>query len=161
MSLKHSENLIRTPDFTGVPNLENLILEECTRLRKIFMKSLKTLVLPGCLKLKKFPDIVGSSFGWNCIYNLLAFGNSVKDNFKQGAAVEASFGRNCKLPASIERLSGLVLLNLKDWKNLESLPSTINGLRSLRTLHLFDCSTLENVPESLGKVESLEVRLSC
>ena len=56
------------------------------------------------------------------------------------------------MPASIERLSGLVLLNLKDWKNLESLPSTINGLRSLRTLHLFYC-TLENVPESLGKVE--------
>ena len=65
------------------------------------------------------------------------------------------------LPASIELLSGLVLLNMKDCKNLESLPSTINGLRSLRTLHLFDCTTLENVPESLGKVESLEVRLSC
>ncbi|KAK9205229.1 hypothetical protein WN943_015496 [Citrus x changshan-huyou] len=35
MCLKHSENLIRTPDFTGVPNLEDLILEECTSLREI------------------------------------------------------------------------------------------------------------------------------
>ena len=35
MSLKHSENLIRTPDFTGAPNLEQLILEGCTRLHEI------------------------------------------------------------------------------------------------------------------------------
>ncbi|GAY66171.1 hypothetical protein CUMW_246660 [Citrus unshiu] len=60
------------------------------------------------------------------------------------------------LPASIELLSGNVLLNLKDCKNLKSLPSTINGLRSLRTLYLSGYSKLKNVPETLGKVESLE-----
>ena len=65
------------------------------------------------------------------------------------------------LPASIELLSGLVLLNLKDCKNLEILPSTINGLRSLRKLYLSGCSKIKNVTENLGKVESLEVRLSC
>ncbi|KAK9205208.1 hypothetical protein WN943_015475 [Citrus x changshan-huyou] len=87
MKLSHSENLIKTPDFTKVPNLEVLDLEGCTRLReihpslllhkelillnlkgctslttlpgKIFMESLKTLILSGCLKLKKFPDIIG------------------------------------------------------------------------------------------------------
>ncbi|GAY66166.1 hypothetical protein CUMW_246610 [Citrus unshiu] len=62
------------------------------------------------------------------------------------------------LPASIELLSGNVLLNLKDCKNLKSRPSTINGLRSLRTLYLSGCSKLKNVPETLGKVESLENR---
>ena len=78
LKLSHSENLIKTPDFTKVPNLEVLDLEGCTRLReihqsllrhnklillnlkgctslttlpgKIFMESLKTLVLSGCSK---------------------------------------------------------------------------------------------------------------
>ncbi|GAY63706.1 hypothetical protein CUMW_227790, partial [Citrus unshiu] len=87
MKLSHSENLIKTPDFTKVPNLEELDLEGCTRLREIhqsllrhnklillnlkgctslttlpgeiFMKSLKTLVLSGCLKLRKLPRVVG------------------------------------------------------------------------------------------------------
>ncbi|KAK9205232.1 hypothetical protein WN943_015499 [Citrus x changshan-huyou] len=91
LKLSHSENLIKTPDFTKVPNLKVLDLEGCKRLReihpsllrhnklillnmkgctslttlpgKIFMESLKTLVLSGCSKLKKFPDIVMRSMG--------------------------------------------------------------------------------------------------
>ncbi|KAK9205206.1 hypothetical protein WN943_015473 [Citrus x changshan-huyou] len=31
MKLSHSQHLIKTPDFTGVPNLDELILEGCTR----------------------------------------------------------------------------------------------------------------------------------
>ncbi|KAK9200083.1 hypothetical protein WN944_015278 [Citrus x changshan-huyou] len=90
MKLSHSKNLIKTPDFTKVPNLEELDLEGCTRLReihpslllhnklillnlkgctslttlpgKIFMKSLKTLVLSGCLKLRNFPHVTGIDF---------------------------------------------------------------------------------------------------
>ncbi|KAK9205245.1 hypothetical protein WN943_015512 [Citrus x changshan-huyou] len=80
---------------------------------------------------RRFQEVANIS-GWELkdrnfqtLWEVLLDGTE-RDNFKQGAAVEASFGRNCKLPASIERLSGLVLLNLKDWKNLESLPSTIN-----------------------------------
>ncbi|KDO38943.1 hypothetical protein CISIN_1g046123mg, partial [Citrus sinensis] len=108
------------------------------------MKSLKTLVLSGCLKLKKFPDIVGKSS-----QRKLQAGISSWSFILEGTAIRG-------LPASIELLSGSVLLNLKDCKNLKSLPSTINGLRSLRTLYLSGCSKLKNVPETLGKVESLE-----
>ena len=35
MRLSHSKNLIRTPAFTGAPNLEELILDGCKRLREI------------------------------------------------------------------------------------------------------------------------------
>ncbi|KAJ4705484.1 TMV resistance protein like [Melia azedarach] len=62
-----------------------------------------------------------------------------------------------EFPLSVEFLSGLVLLNLKDCKNLESLPSDIiNGLKCLTTLNLSGCSKLENVPENLREVERLE-----
>ncbi|KDO39756.1 hypothetical protein CISIN_1g0159832mg, partial [Citrus sinensis] len=130
------------------------------------MKSLKTLVLSGCLKLKKFPDIVqvlwdGTdirelSFAIELLFRLVQEfpeKTSSKDQLLEihleGTAIRG-------LPASIELLSGNVLLNLKDRKNLKSLPSTINGLRCLRMLHLSGCSKLKNAPETLGKVESLE-----
>ncbi|KAK9205209.1 hypothetical protein WN943_015476 [Citrus x changshan-huyou] len=129
MELSHSENLIKTPDFTEVPNLEELDVEGCTRLReihpslllhnklillnlkgctslttlpgKIFMKSLKTLVLSGCLKLRKFPHVAGSM---ECLRELLLDGTDIKE-----------------LPLSIELLSGLVQLTLNDCKSLRRL----------------------------------------
>ncbi|ESR54963.1 hypothetical protein CICLE_v10024485mg, partial [Citrus x clementina] len=164
MKLSHSENLIKTPDFTKVPNLEVLDLEGCTRLReihpslllhkelillnlkgctslttlpgKIFMESLKTLILSGCLKLKKFPDIIG---GMECLQELRLDGIDIKE-----------------LPLSIELLTRLELLNLNDCRSLVRLHSNINGLKSLKTLNLSGCFKLENVPETLGQVESLE-----
>ncbi|KAJ4705482.1 NBS-like putative resistance protein [Melia azedarach] len=165
MRFSHCKNLVRTPDFTGVPYLEELILEGCIRLceihpslllhkkiillnlkdctnlttlpSKIAMESLRELILSGCSKLRIFPEIVGSM---ECLRRLLLDGTAVKE-----------------LPLSVELLSGLVLLNLKDCKNLESLPSDIiNGLKCLKTLNLSGCSKLENVPENLREVESLE-----
>ncbi|KAK9205268.1 hypothetical protein WN943_015535 [Citrus x changshan-huyou] len=163
MSLKHSENLIRTPDFTGAPNLEQLILEGCTRLHeihpsllvhkkliflnlkgctslttlpaKIFMKSLETLVLSGCLKLKKFPDIVGSM---ECLQELHLDETDVKE-----------------LPPSIELLSGLVRLTLYGCKNLERIPNTISALKYLSTLNLSGLLKFREFPEIVESMEQL------
>ncbi|XP_052293003.1 TMV resistance protein N-like isoform X3 [Citrus sinensis] len=165
MKLSHSQNLIKIPDFTEVSNLEVLDLEGCTRLReihpslvrhnklillnlkgctslttlpgKIFMESLKTLVLSGCSKLKKFPDIVMRSMG------------DLTELFLDGTSI-------AEVPSSIELLTRLELLNLNDCRSLVRLPNSINGLKSLKTLNLSGCFKLENVPETLGQVESLE-----
>ncbi|KAH9725732.1 ADP-ribosyl cyclase/cyclic ADP-ribose hydrolase [Citrus sinensis] len=165
MKLSHSQNLIKIPDFTEVSNLEELDLEGCTRLReihlslllhkklillnlkgctslttlqgKIFMESLKTLVLSGCSKFKKFPDIVMRSMG------------DLTELFLDGTSI-------AEVPSSIELLTRLELLNLNDCRSLVRIPSSINGLKSLKTLNLSGCFKLENVPETLGQVESLE-----
>ncbi|KAK9205228.1 hypothetical protein WN943_015495 [Citrus x changshan-huyou] len=127
MKLSHSQNLIKIPDFTEVSNLEVLDLEGCTRLReihpslvrhnklillnlkgctslttlpgKIFMESLKTLVLSGCSKLKKFPDIVMRSMG------------DLTELFLDGTSI-------AEVPSSIELLTRLELLNLNDCRSL-------------------------------------------
>ncbi|KAH9725407.1 ADP-ribosyl cyclase/cyclic ADP-ribose hydrolase [Citrus sinensis] len=164
MKLSHSQNLIKTPDFTGVPNLEELILEGCTRLHeihpslllhsklvilnlkdctslttlpgKISMKSLKTLVLSGCLKLtKKCLEFAGSM-------------NDLSELFLDRTTIE-------ELPLSIQHLTGLVLLNLKDCKNLKSLSHTLRRLQCLKNLTLSGCSKLKKFPESLGSMKDL------
>ncbi|CAL9020087.1 unnamed protein product [Prunus brigantina] len=87
IDLSYSENLTRTPDFTGTQNLERLVFQGCTNLVKIHpsiaslkrlrflnfkncksikslpseveLESLETFDLSGCLKLKKIPEFVG------------------------------------------------------------------------------------------------------
>ncbi|ESR54914.1 hypothetical protein CICLE_v10023686mg, partial [Citrus x clementina] len=116
-----------------------LNLKGCTSLTtlpgKIVMKSLKTLVLSGCFKLKKFPCIAG---GMKCLQELLLNETDIKE-----------------LPLSIELLSGLVLLTLKGCKNLSSLPVTISSLKWLRNLELSGCSKLKIFPEIVASMEDL------
>lgn len=165
IDLSHSKNLIRTIDFIEVPNLEELILEGCTSLceihksllvqRKLIllslkdctsltalptemdMESLKTLILTGCNKLKKFPKFVRSM---ECLEELFLDKTPIKE-----------------LPFQVELLKGVVLLSMKDCKNLLSLPTNISSLESLKTLDLYGCSKLKNMPENLGQVELLEI----
>ncbi|KAL3568180.1 hypothetical protein D5086_030831, partial [Populus alba] len=164
INLSKSLHLTKTPDFTGIPNLESLILEGCTSLFEVHpslgyhkklqyvnlmdcesirilpsnleMESLKVCILDGCSKLEKFPDIVGNM---NCLMVLHLDGTGIEE-----------------LSSSIHHLIGLEVLSMKTCKNLKSIPSSIGCLKSLKKLDLFGCSELENIPENLGKVESLE-----
>jgi len=85
LNLSHSHYLTQTPDFSNLPNLEKLVLTDCSRLfdvsssigdlnklllinledcvslrslpRSIYkLKSLKTLILSGCLKIDKLEE---------------------------------------------------------------------------------------------------------
>jgi len=164
INLSNSLNLIKTPDFTGILNLENLILEGCTSLSEVHpslarhkklqyvnlmdcesirilpsnleMESLKVCTLNGCSKLEKFPDIVGNM---NKLMVLHLDETGIK-----------------KLSSSICHLIGLEVLSMNNCKNLESIPSSIGCLKSLKKLDLSGCSELKKIPKNLGKVESLE-----
>ena len=60
------------------------------------------------------------------------------------------------LPLSIERLTRLTLLSLKNCKTLICLRSTICSLESLESLDLSGCSKFDNLLESLGNVKGLK-----
>ncbi|CAN6555771.1 unnamed protein product [Malus baccata var. baccata] len=164
VNVSYSQNLTRTPDFTVTPNLHRLILEGCTnlvmihpsiaelkrliflnlkdcrslkRLPKCFeMESLQILILSGCSKINKVPEFVRP------MENLLEL-------YLDKTAVE-------QLPSSIECLTGLTVLNLRDCRNLSSLASSTCQLRSLKSLNLSGCSKLEELPKNLGKMVCLK-----
>ena len=164
LNLKFSKNLKRLPDFSGVPNLEKLILkgcaslievhpslvhhnkvvlvnfEDCTSLEalpeKLEMSSLKELILSGCREFKFLPE----------------FGESM-ENLSM-LALQGTALRN--LTSSLGRLVGLTDLNLKDCKSLVCLPDTIHGLNSLRVLDISGCSKLCRLPNGLKDIKCLE-----
>ncbi|XP_070680806.1 TMV resistance protein N isoform X2 [Malus domestica] len=164
IDMSDSQYLIKTPDFTEVPNLEILVLQGCARLVEVHptigglrnlislnmrncksveslppfksLKSLKTLTLSACSRLKKFPEVEGNM---KCLLRV----------YLDETAIE-------ELPTSIQHLTSLTLLSLRDCKNFLSLPNTIQYLTSLKSLILAGCSKFDEIPENLNCVECLE-----
>ncbi|MFS7959141.1 putative leucine-rich repeat domain superfamily [Helianthus anomalus] len=63
LNLRSSLNLIKTPDFEGLPCLERLILEGCWSLEEIhpsigYHKRLVFVDMSSCWRLKRFPPII-------------------------------------------------------------------------------------------------------
>ncbi|XP_075648911.1 disease resistance protein Roq1-like isoform X2 [Castanea sativa] len=164
IKLNNSLNLIATPDFTGVPNLEKLVLNGCIQLLEVHpsimvlkrltlldlenckslrrlpskfeMESLEILILSGCSKIKRIPEFMG--------------------NMKSLSKLHLNATAITKLPSSIEHLTNLASLHLRDCKNLLCLPSIICSFKSLKDINLAGCLKLDGLPENLWNVESLE-----
>ena len=159
-----SSNLIKVPNFNGVPKLEELVLEGCSKLRtldpsigklknlkllnlkkcqeltslpnKVEWESLVTLNLTGCSKVKKIPEYVGNM-------------KHLQELLLEGIAI-------IELPSSIECLTGLNTLILKNCKNLVCLPNIICSLTSLNNLNFFGCSKFDKLPKDLGGIISIK-----
>ena len=162
--LRKPLNLIETLDFTKVPALEKLVLEDCIDLpgvhpsigvhknlkvvnlkgcknlkslpRKFEMESLEILILSGCSKVKKIPE-----FG--------EIMKHVRKLYLDSTAIT-------KLPTSIEHLTGLTSLDLRDCKNLVCLPDAIFNFKLLKKVNISGCSKFDRLPENLGNAESVE-----
>ncbi|KAL6132233.1 hypothetical protein ACLB2K_070604 [Fragaria x ananassa] len=122
INLSYSINLTRTPDFTGTPNLEKLVLEGCTNLVKIhpsiaLLKRLKIWNFRDCKSIKSLPSEVHMEFleifdvsGCSKLKRIPEFVGQMKRLSLSlgGSAVE-------KLPSSVELLSeSLVKLDLSE-----------------------------------------------
>nr|GMD68751.1 TMV resistance protein N-like [Ipomoea batatas] len=163
MNLSHSQKLIRIPDFTGIPNLERLILKECTSLVEIhasigFLKNLVLLNLNHCVNLKRLPE----SIHLEKLETMILSGCLKLENFPKIAApmaclleVHAEATAVRELPSSIEWLTNLRLIDLGYCKHLVSLPNSICRLKGLQTLILSGCSNFGKLPDDLGQMEGL------
>ncbi|CAK7330207.1 unnamed protein product [Dovyalis caffra] len=189
INLSHSINLTNTPDFTGIPNLSSLILEGCTSLFEVHpslghhkklqlvnlvdcnslrilpsnleMESLKVCRLDGCLKLEKFPDIVGNM---NCLRELRLDGTGIAElssSIHHLVGLEVLDLCACNLgegavPEDIGCLSLLRCLDLSR-NNFVSLPKSLNQLSRLEILALEDCRMLESLAEVPSKVQTVNL----
>ena len=165
INLKSSLKFFETPDFTKIPILEKLVLEDCINLREIHPsvgvhKKLTLLNLKGCKNLRslsrKFETesleilILSKCSNLNRIPEFGENMEHVLELYLDGTAIT-------KLPTSIGHLICLALLNVRDCKNLMSLPSTFFSMKSLKDLNLSGYSKLLENLWNAKSVEELDV----
>lgn len=104
------------------------------------MESLEILPLFSCSKIRKIPEFKGIM-------------RSLSELHLDKTAIQ-------KLPSSIERLTALTLLSLRDCQYLMCLPRNMDSLRSLEKLVVTGCSKLNHLPEHLWNIRCVELDLS-
>ncbi|XP_048444286.1 disease resistance-like protein DSC1 isoform X2 [Pyrus x bretschneideri] len=181
LDVSHSHGLSETIDFSLSPNLEELILVDCTSLKNVhesignlerlvylnmkdcknlkmlpknmcMLKSLETLILSGCSNLDEFPQFLPSLK----ILDVSHYhGLSETIDFSLFLNLEELILVDCtslkNVHESIGNLKRLVYLNMKDCKNLRMLPKNMCMLKSLETLILSGCSNLDEFPVEMMK----------
>ncbi|XP_009779558.1 TMV resistance protein N-like isoform X1 [Nicotiana sylvestris] len=164
LDLRYSESLVRTPDFTGMPNLEYLNLEECRDLEEVhhslgFCRKLIRLNLESCGRLNWFPCVNVESLE----YLDLDFCSSLEKfpeihgRMKPEIQIHMKRSGIRELPSSIiQYQTHITFLDLSAMKNLVALPSSICRLKSLVSLNVSGCTKLESLPEEIGDLENLE-----
>ncbi|KAF5793771.1 putative TIR domain, P-loop containing nucleoside triphosphate hydrolase [Helianthus annuus] len=136
LNLEGSCNLIKTPDFEGLPCLERLILEDCKSLEEIhpsigYHKRLVFVDMSYCSGLKRFPPII---------------------EMKKLETLDLSYCSKLQEFPDIQSnksLPNLKILNLSNSKNLIKTPD-FEGLPCLERLILEYCESLEEIHPSIG-----------
>ncbi|KAK4707705.1 hypothetical protein R3W88_028630 [Solanum pinnatisectum] len=164
LDLSYSKSLMQTPDFTGMPNLEYLNLEECSSLEEVHhslacCRKLIELNLQSCGSLERFPCVNVESMEYlnldDC-YSLEKF-PEIFGRMKPELVIHMQGSWIMELPSSIiEHRAGLTVLDLRDMENLVALPSSICELKGLVKLDVSYCSKLESLPEKIADLENLE-----
>ncbi|KAM1348392.1 hypothetical protein ACFX13_002687 [Malus domestica] len=163
INLSHSHYLTELPDFSKVPNLEELMLANCRKLSQIhpsigYLERLSLVNLEDCRMLEYFPvDFYKSKSVKTLILNGCLRFRILIDNLGQMLSLTTLKANHTMIsqgPSSIVRLKNLVSLFL--W-GLRGSPSS-NLLRpSLTFLGLGNCYlTDDSIPKDLGSLFSLE-----
>ncbi|KAI3525669.1 hypothetical protein L1887_04646 [Cichorium endivia] len=167
LNLSYSVELIKTPDFRGLPSLESLILKGCSSLIKVDrsianLKELVLLDLTDCTNIREFPcfptSLVSLQMSGCQVLGLIQSLNSVP-SFSLLRQMNLS---DCNLfdnsfPSDWSSLVSLDVLTL-DGNNITSLPKCIQTLPTIRELILQYCSTIQSI---LDLPESLTVLYAC
>ncbi|XP_042488988.1 disease resistance protein RPV1-like isoform X2 [Macadamia integrifolia] len=173
LNLSYSTHLTHTPDFSGLPNLEKLILIGCKSLVEVHesidrLKKLVRLDLSSCRRLKNLPicsiiklaslETLNISYGQAFKHLSKQMGNLNSSNFL--CSLKEVLLEGCNLtdddiPDEFWMLYSLVSLNLK-WNSFESLPpSSIGRLSKLETLDMTHCERLKSLPILPSSLRSL------
>ncbi|KAH0773065.1 hypothetical protein KY290_010202 [Solanum tuberosum] len=156
--------MMRTPDFTGMPNLEYLYLSKCKNLEEVHhsVGSCRKLIqlLTYCKRLKRFPCVNVESIEYlhldDC-HSLEKF-PEILGRMKPELEIKMNCSGLREIPSSIfqKYTCRLTELNLSSMENLVALPRNI-WLRSLEDLDLSYCNLIDGgLPEDIGCLSSLK-----
>ncbi|MED6124984.1 hypothetical protein PIB30_064064 [Stylosanthes scabra] len=157
LNFSSCESLTRIPDVSGIPNLEQLILEDCTGLVDIHesVGSLDKLVYLGverCTELKNLPSVLKlpslACIALNGCSQLEQFPELLGD-MENLRIVEMEETAIQELPSCISNFSSLEVLVLKCCSNLKELPITIDMLPNLQILDISGCPQLQLFTKNL------------
>ncbi|XP_057445500.1 TMV resistance protein N-like isoform X2 [Lotus japonicus] len=141
IDLSNSKDLLQTPNISAVPYLEELYLNDCTKLFEVHQsigqhKKLMILSLMGCGNLKILPSKL------------------------EMCSLKMFFLSDCsdieRLPDFGENMTSVSVLNLMKCKSLLYLPDSISNLKSLRILNISGCSQVFCLPDNLKQNKALE-----
>ncbi|XP_050117689.1 disease resistance protein RPV1-like [Malus sylvestris] len=167
IDLSCSTDLIKSPDFSQVPNLEELILESCNKLSEIhpsigYLKRLSLVNLNDCKMLSSLPRDFYKSKSVETLFLMFCskFGKLHKDLGKMISLkiLEAGFTAIKQVPPSIVGLNNLTHLDLS-WCELDDkIPKDLGSLISLQDLNL-QGNSFCSLPSlnDLSKLETLKL----
>ena len=140
MNFEGCESLVQLPDISGVPNLTELCLDDCTNLIEIhdsigFLHKLRKLSVRGCTRLSTFPPRINLT----SLETLSLYDCSSLKNFPE-------------VLGEMEHLENVDL----GLTAIEELPYSIQNLIGLRRLDLIGCTWLSQLPSSIFKLPKLE-----
>jgi Leucine-rich repeat (LRR) protein len=150
MDFSKCEFLEIIPNVSRIPNLEKLILNDCTKLVEIhhsvgFLDKLVLLNLEDCYNLSSFPKSLKlSSLEYLSVRGCSSLNDFPEIDCEMEKLQTVDFGGTGikELPSSIRYLTGLISLNLNSCKNLTNLSSSIYLLPHLQDLCLDNCTKL-------------------
>ncbi|KAK9949759.1 hypothetical protein M0R45_005275 [Rubus argutus] len=161
IDLSHSLNLLMTPNFSGSPYLECLVLEGCIQLYEVessvgFLERLILMNLNGCKNLRLLPSSVS---GLKSLKFLYLSGCSKLEILPEGLGhldslevlnVSGTVLRELPSCIGLQKLKELLFFGCSG-PPISMLLSSFAGLHSLTTLQLSHCNLLEGaIPNDLG-----------
>ncbi|CAN6699623.1 unnamed protein product [Malus baccata var. baccata] len=164
LDLSWSNSLQKSPDFSQVPNLEELILQYCLNLSEIHpsigqLKRLSLVNLISCFNLRSLPrDFYKLKSVETLLLNDCWEFREVHEDIGEMISLrtlEAEQTAIREVPPSIGHLKRLSLVNLKGCRKLISLPRDFYKLKSVETLLLNYCSEFRELHEDIGEMISL------
>ncbi|XP_070031506.1 TMV resistance protein N-like isoform X3 [Nicotiana tomentosiformis] len=164
IDLSSSRSLMRTPDFTGMPNLEYLNMLYCSNLEEVHhslrcCNKLIRLNLNYCKSLKRFPCVNVESLEYLSLEycSRLEKFPEIHGRMKPEIQIHMKHSGIRELPSSITQYqTRITKLDLSGMEKLVALPSSICRLKSLVSLSVSGCVKLESLPEEIGDLENLE-----
>ncbi|XP_030476814.1 disease resistance protein RPV1-like [Syzygium oleosum] len=160
LNLTRCNEMLITPNFSGYPLLEMLILEGCFQLVKLDnsicqLSFLVSLNLKSCYNLNVLPQEIGNM---EALKELLIDGTSIQEipeSIARTEKLEILSASNCSsltyLPESICNIKALSMLLLDNVK-IPELPDSVGSLVKLKRLSLRECRRIQKLPESIGKL---------